>query len=117
MLNELIGACLGFLSGLGVGGGSLLLLWLTLAAGVEQSRARLINLMFFLPCALVATLLRRGTGKIPRRTVLTAVAAALLGAWLGVTLGRCVDVALLKKLFGELFLVTGLRELRWRPKN
>ena len=49
MVNAVIGAALGFLSGLGVGGGSLLLLWLTIVTGMEQSEARLINMMFFLP--------------------------------------------------------------------
>lgn len=112
MLNVLIGAALGFLSGLGVGGGSLLLLWLTLVAGMEQSTARLINLMFFLPCALVATLFRWKSAKPDWKSVLSAIAAALLGAYLGVYLGRILRPELLKKLFGVLFLVTGFREIR-----
>ena len=65
MVAILVGAALGFLSGLGVGGGSLLLLWLTLAAGVPQETARVMNLMFFLPCALIATVFRWRQSKLP----------------------------------------------------
>jgi len=44
-----IGSVLGFLAGLGVGGGSLLMLWLTLVIGTDHSVARNINLLFFIP--------------------------------------------------------------------
>lgn len=116
MVNILVGTILGFLSGLGVGGGSLLLLWLTLAAGVPQETARVMNLMFFLPCALTATLFRWKQSKPNRRMTLTAMAAGLLGALLGNLLGPVLNKTLLKKAFGILFLITGIRELRWKPK-
>ena len=58
----LVGAVLGFLSALGIGGGSLLILWLTLVLGWEPDRARQVNLLFFLPSALVSTWLRRKQG-------------------------------------------------------
>lgn len=116
MLNVLIGAALGFLSGLGVGGGSLLLLWLTLIAGVPQSEARVMNLMFFLPCALVATLFRWRSVKMDKGLLLAAVGAGLAGAWLGNIIGPGLDQELLRKAFGVMFLLCGVRELRYRPK-
>lgn len=45
----LVGIVLGFLSGLGVGGGSLLILWLTAVLSMEQRTAQGVNLLFFLP--------------------------------------------------------------------
>ena len=114
MVTIFVGAALGFLSGLGVGGGSLLLLWLTLAAGIPQETARVMNLMFFLPCALIATLFRRGP-KPDRKLVLPAILGGLLGALLGNRIGPMLDTHLLKKAFGVLFLLTGIRELRWKP--
>lgn len=45
----IVGTVLGFLTGLGVGGGSLLILWLTLALEMPQTAARGINLLFFCP--------------------------------------------------------------------
>lgn len=116
MVNVLVGAVLGFLSGLGVGGGSLLLLWLTLVAGVPQVEARVMNLMFFLPCALIATLFRWKQSKPDWHLTLPAVGAGLLGAILGNLLGPRLDVGLLKKAFGVLFVLCGIRELMYKPK-
>ena len=49
----LVATILGFLTGLGVGGGSLLILWLTIVLGMDQATARGINLLFFLPAAVI----------------------------------------------------------------
>lgn len=116
MVNFLVGAALGFLSGLGVGGGSLLLLWLTLIAGVPQAQARTMNLMFFIPCALLATVFRWKQSKPDWHLAIPAILAGLLGALLGNFLGPRLDVDLLKKAFGVLFLVCGIRELLYQPK-
>lgn len=116
MVKFLVGAVLGFLSGLGVGGGSLLLLWLTLVLGEAQATARVMNLMFFIPCALVATVFRWKQSSPDKRLALSAVAAGLLGAVIGNVIGPRLDVVLLKKAFGVLFIACGLRELLWRPK-
>ena len=58
------GALLGFLAGLGTGGGSLLLLWLTLIIGNESETARTINLLFFLTAAGSVRALRLKKGAI-----------------------------------------------------
>ena len=47
----LVGIVLGVLSGLGIGGGSLLILWLTFVLGMDHETARGINLLFFVPSA------------------------------------------------------------------
>ena len=54
VITLLIAALLGFLAGLGVGGGSLLILWLTLVLHTEPAQARPINLLFFLPAAAIS---------------------------------------------------------------
>lgn len=122
MLNQswlpvIIGAVLGFLSGLGVGGGSLLLLWLTLVLGADQGHARLMNLMFFIPCALIATLFRWKQSKPDWRLALPAICAGLAGSVIGNMTGQSLDVALLKKAFGVLFILCGIRELFYKPKH
>ena len=116
MVDFLVGAVLGFLSGLGVGGGSLLLLWLTLIAGVPQETARVMNLLFFVPCALIATLFRWKQFRPDWRVALPAIFAGLAGAFLGNSLGPRLDVELLKKAFGVLFILCGIRELLYKPK-
>ena len=113
----LIGAVLGFLSGLGVGGGSLLMLWLTLVTGTSQAEARVMNLMFFIPCALIASLFRWKQTKPDWGLILWAVAGGLIGALTGNLLHTQLDLELLKKGLGILFLICGARELFYRERK
>ena len=121
MLNSLpimlaVGAVLGFLSGLGVGGGSLLMLWLTLVLGLDHSIARNINLLFFLPAAAIASFFRWKQGALDIKKVLPAVIAGCISAGLFAWLSRHTDIEVIKKLFGCLLLITGIRELFYRRK-
>ena len=58
------GVLLGFLAGLGIGGGSLLILWLTLVLHADPENARMINLMFFLTAAGSVSIIRWKKGII-----------------------------------------------------
>ena len=117
IFSILIGTALGFLAGLGVGGGSLLILWLTAVLGMEHSVARSINLLFFLPSALIASIFRWRQGALKLRAILPAIIAGCACAVLGSRLSTCIDIGLLKKLFGGLLIVTGIRELFYRPRK
>ncbi len=120
MLNYLtlpVAALLGFLAGLGVGGGSLLMLWLTMVAGMEYPSARIINLLFFLPSAIIATLFHKKQGSVKFKKILPAVLTGCIVAALSAFLGKQIDTAILKKIFGGLLLITGARELFYRPRN
>lgn len=113
----LIGTVLGFLSGLGVGGGSLLILWLTLVLEMDPSTARVLNLLFFIPSATIACLFRWHQRALPVHKVLPSVFTGCAAAILFAHLGRTLDTAILKKLFGGLLLITGVRELFYRQKS
>lgn len=112
-----IGILLGFLAGMGVGGGSLLLLWLTQVAQLEQTQARMINLLFFLPAALISTLFRRKQQQIAVKPAISAVIAGCAAAVLFTMISRNIDVTLLKKLLGGLLILTGIREVFYRPRK
>lgn len=112
-----IGCFLGFLSGLGTGGGSLLILWLTVVLQMPPEDARVINLMFFLPSALIASIFHRKEGNLKIKKVLPAIIAGSIGAAMGAMLGKWIDTSLLKKLFGILLLLSGVREISYRPKE
>ena len=112
-----VGTVLGTLSGLGTGGGSLLILWLTLALGMAPQEARLVNLMFFVPSALVACLFRWKQGELCIKKVLPAMIAGSIFAAIFTTVGAKMDTDILKKLFGGLLIFTGLRELLYKSKE
>lgn len=113
-ISVLVGTALGYLSGLGIGGGSLLILWLTVVLDMPQTEARSINLLFFLPAAAIACVYRWKQGAVEWKKIPPAILAGCAGAVLFSIVGRNMDLALLKKLFGGLLIVTGLRELFYR---
>ena len=116
-VSILIGTLLGILSGLGTGGGSLLILWLTLGLGVAQADARAINLLFFIPSALIACLFRWKQGRLDIKKALPAIIAGSIASGLFTFLSQSMDVGILEKLFGILLLFTGVRELLYKPKK
>lgn len=115
-VSLLAGAVLGFLSGLGTGGGSLLLLWLTMVVGMPQQDARMVNLLFYLPAAFITLLLRKKQRLLPVRPLLPGMAAGCAAAFLFSRLENILDAALLKKAFGVLLLFLGFRELFYRRR-
>ena len=104
------------ISAWGVGGGTLLLLVMTLFLGVDQRTAQGINLLFFLPTAAGALVCHAKGGYLDKPTlkaaVPIAVAAALSGAWIS----NAVDVELLRKPFGIYLLLSGA-SLVWPKKG
>ena len=117
MISILAGTLMGFLSGLGVGGGSLLILWLTLVQHVEPPAARGINLLYFLPTAFIAGFFRWKQGAIPFRKIFPAMISGCAAALLFSFLSSGLAVEVLKKLFGGLLILTGLREFMYKPKT
>lgn len=113
----IVSAVLGFLSGLGVGGGSLLILWLTLIAQMPQAEARNINLLFFLPTALIASLFRWKKGNLQIKKIFPAILSGVAAAALFTWFSRHISSDTLRAPFGILLLVTGARELFYRPRK
>ena len=86
ILPVLFGFGTGILSAWGVGGGTLLLLCMTLFLGVDQREAQAINLLFFLPTAGISLFFHARDGYLNRpvwrRAALPGAAASLAAALL-----------------------------------
>lgn len=113
----LAGLALGYLAGIGVGGGSLLILWLTLVLQMETGTARSVNLMFFIAAASAVSVFRWKKGTLDLKKILPAIVAGCVSAALFAWMSNRLDVEKMKILFGILLLVTGVRELFYRPKE
>lgn len=111
------GTILGFLAGLGIGGGSLLVLWLTLVVGIPQGTARMINLLFFVFAGGAVSLFRWKQGQIDLPLILPAILAGCCAATIFSCISANLDMGKLRKLFAVLLLITGLREIFYRPRN
>lgn len=116
MLPLLFAAATGVLSAWGVGGGTLLLLVMTLFLGVDQRTAQGINLLFFLPTAISALVCHWKNGYLDKPTLKAAVPPAVILALAGAWAATALDVELLRKPFGVYLLLSGV-SLVWPGKK
>ena len=118
MVAALAGAVTGVLSGFGVGGGTLLLIYMTAFAGVEQHLAQGINLLYFLPTAATALPAHFKNGLVVKKAAVPAILAGLAGTAVAAWIATSLDVGLLKRFFGVFLLYIGVTELfRKTPKE
>nr|WP_297178512.1 sulfite exporter TauE/SafE family protein [uncultured Agathobaculum sp.] len=106
-----VGLLTGVLSGCGVGGGSLLMLYLTLCAGFGQYQAAGVNLAYFLACAPAALMGHAKRGLIEGRAVRWCVLAGLPASVLAALLAAHMDTGWLRRAFGLFLLCIGAKEL------
>lgn len=111
LIAALAGAVTGVLSGFGVGGGSLLLIYMTSFAGAPQTLAQGVNLLYFLPTAATALPAHVKNGYVERSALLPAIAAGLGGSALAAWAATALDVEVLRRCFGGFLILIGLREL------
>ena len=117
LLPLLIGFGTGILSAWGVGGGTLLLLCMTLFLGVDQATAQGINLLYFLPTAGMGLYWHRKNGLLEKGVLRQAIplgtVAAIAAAWIATS----VDTAVFRKPFGVYLLLTGVMTLFQTKKS
>ncbi len=117
LLSLAAGAGAGILSGFGVGGGTLLLIYMTTLAGLPQTTAQGINLIYFLPTAATALPAHVKNGYVNKPTLCPAILAGLAGTALAAWIASGLEVGLLHRLFGAFLLYVGVRELLARPEG
>ena len=116
-ITALAAALCGILAGLGVGGGTLLVVVLTMLLNTRQRDAQALNLAFFLaaaPCALIGHYKNR---LIEWKAAAFAVPAGVITAIIAASLAQDFDPGWLKKGFGVLLLLLGLKELFHKSKQ
>lgn len=111
LIPLLAGAVTGVLSGFGVGGGSLLLIYMTNFGGVAQNLAQGINLLYFLPTAAASLPAHAKNGYIEKAALLPAILAGLAGTALAAWVATSMEVEWLRKCFGVYLLIIGIKEL------
>lgn len=106
-----IGFAVGILSGMGVGGGSLLIILLTLLADVPQQTAQGINLLYFLPTAAVAIFIHLRRGNIDKLAAIKSGMGGVITAVIFGILAQKIEGGTLRKIFALIIFSAGLSEL------
>ncbi len=116
LLPLVFGFGAGVLSVWGVGGGTLLLLCMTLLLDVEQSAAQAINLLFFLPTAAAGLWGHYKNDALDFALIKQAAPWGTMFAIAGALLAGWVDTRLLQKPFG-IFLLLCAASVFWPKKK
>lgn len=110
-LGALIPAFFGaVLSALGMGGGGVLLIYLTAFKDMPQLAAQGINLAFFIPIAAVSLIIHIKNRLVDFKVAAILIPAGLAGVWAGSTVAGSLPDGFLRKLFAGFLLLIGLRE-------
>ena len=105
MREILIGAFSGIFSGIGMGGGTILIFLLTTFAGLEQHIAQATNLIYFVPTAISAIIVNYKEKNIHTKLAKLISIYGVIGAIIGAIISINMDVQKLRKIYG-IFLAT-----------
>lgn len=107
----IVGFLAGVLASMGLGGGTVLLLYLRLFTETDQLTAQVMNLIFFIPLGILSVIIYSKKGMIKWRLVLPFCILGSLGAVAGVLLGSVLKAAIVGKLFAVLLIIMGIKGL------
>ncbi len=117
MIEIITGIIAGSVSGLGMGGGTILILVLSNFLGIEQHIAQATNLVFFIPTAISAIIINFRQKLINLKLSLFIILSGIIGTIIGSEIAINLNAPNLKKYFGIFLLIISLNEIYWMIKE
>ncbi len=107
MLDFFVGFLTSILSGLGIGGGGLLVIWLVLVRGGDQLASQGINLVFFLFSSSAAMIVHLMKRRINWYLVGYMILSGSVGALIGSVMAKNIAPETIRLAFGMLLIISG----------
>lgn len=111
MFQILIGTFSGMFSGIGMGGGTILIFLLTTYLNVNQHVAQATNLIFFIPTAISAIIVNYKNKNINFKLAMYTSISGIVGAIFGAMFAINIRVEILKKIFGIFLIIISIHEI------
>ncbi len=111
MLTVLIGFLSGIISGMGIGGGAILIPALIMLKAIEQRVAQGINLVYFLPTAVFALIVHIKNKNTDIKTASIIGGFGIAGAVIGSYIAMGLSNEILRRMFGIFLALIGVREI------
>ncbi len=119
-MNFLIICVTAFLSGIiasmGLGGGMVLILYLTIFTDIPQIQAQGINLVFFIPIAILSLFIHTKNHYVEWKKIVPAIICGTISVIFGTMLATNISSEILTKLFAVFIIIIGIRELCIKAK-
>lgn len=112
-----IGFFSGIISGMGIGGGTILIPALLFLTGIDQHQAQGVNLIYFIPTAITALITHQKKGNLSWETAKPLALMGLAGAAAGAFLAVSLESEILKRIFGGFLFLMGLSEIFKKKKT
>ncbi len=110
LLNILAAFLSGVAGAMGLGGGGVLVLYLTLYLKLNQLKSQGINLIFFIPCSIVALIMHTKNKLIAWKEIIPFIIGGIIGVTTGIIVIKYIETNLITKLFAALLIVMGIKE-------
>lgn len=117
IIDIVAGILSGALGAMGFGGGGILILYLTLYKNMPQLTAQGINLIFFIPSAILALILHTKNKLVEWKTAIKFILLGLIGVGIGYLIISNLDENILRKIFSCILIIMGIKELLTKNKK
>lgn len=104
----LFGIIGGILGGMGMGGGTLLIPLLSIFLRLDQIESQAINLIAFIPMAIVAIIIHSRNKLINFKVSIPLIISGVIFSIVGSLLANSINTLILKKTFGVFLVALGL---------
>lgn len=111
IIKMFVGLLSGITASMGLGGGFILMIYLTTIAGIDQMDAQGMNILFFLPIALISICMHIKNKLIDTKPLASSMIFGVVGVFVGIGVAFLFQVYWISKLFALLLLIFGIKEL------
>ncbi len=94
-----------------MGGGTILILLLSIFMGIDQHIAQATNIVYFIPTAVGAIIIGIKNKNIEWKLAIPIVISGVIGAAVSAGISTHINVQMLKKLFGIFLLIIASYEI------
>lgn len=110
-MEILIGLISGIITGIGMGGGTILILLLTLFLNYNQRTAQATNLIFFVPTSVTSIIINIKEKNINMKVAIILTISGVVGAVIGAIISNKLEVNNLRKIFAIFLIIIAIHEI------
>lgn len=110
ILTILAGFFSGVVSGMGIGGGAILIPILTMFLNIGQQAAQCVNLVYFIPTAIAALVIHIKNKSVDFKAAFPIIGFGIIGALLGSWIAVYMSAGILRKIFAVFLFAVGINQ-------